>query len=52
MWGRGFPFARLAAIEPWDDECGTDWFDDREAGRLGRVARRLWTPVLAAEAHS
>ncbi len=39
----------LLAIAPTDAESGPGWADD-EATRLGRLARRLWDPILAQEA--
>lgn len=38
----------LAAIVPTGDECGDGWAED-ESSRLGRLARRLWDPLLARE---
>ena len=39
---------RLLEEVPRDDEAGEGWASD-EATRLGRCARRLWDPLLAAE---
>jgi len=41
------PFAQIAAIEPAPDEIGPGWADG-EATRFGRLARRLWDPLLEA----
>ncbi|MFP5320508.1 MAG: exodeoxyribonuclease V subunit gamma [Acidimicrobiia bacterium] len=38
----------LVAIAPTDHERGPGWADD-EPSRLGRLARRLWDPLLAHE---
>ncbi len=38
----------LLALEPTDDECGEGWAED-EPSRLGRLARRLWDPLLELE---
>ena len=38
----------LLAIAPTDRERGDGWAED-EASRLGRLARRLWDPLLALE---
>jgi exodeoxyribonuclease V gamma subunit len=45
VWGPQSPLARLLDQPPRDDE--RDWFDD--PSRFGVLARRLWTPLLAAE---
>ncbi|MTV27554.1 exodeoxyribonuclease V subunit gamma [Nitriliruptoraceae bacterium ZYF776] len=42
-------FAELAALPAREDEVGDGWFDRREPGRFGRLARRLWFPLLAEE---
>ena len=41
-------FDELLAIAPTDHERGDGWAED-EASRLGRLARRLWDPLLAVE---
>lgn len=38
----------ILALAPTDDECGDGWADDEDS-RLGRLARRLWDPLLALE---
>ncbi len=40
--------AELLEIEPRPDEAGQGWAPT-ESGRLGRLARRLWDPLLARE---
>ncbi|MGH2913877.1 MAG: exodeoxyribonuclease V subunit gamma [Solirubrobacteraceae bacterium] len=47
-FGRVLSFAQLAAIEPRPGEDGDGWEPD-EPTRLGRLARRLWDPLLARE---
>ena len=42
-------FAELLAIAPAAGEAGDGWDDDTESSRLGRLARRLWDPLLARE---
>jgi exodeoxyribonuclease V gamma subunit len=37
----------LLELPPEDDECGPGWDDD--PSRLGRLGRRVWWPLLAAE---
>jgi exodeoxyribonuclease V gamma subunit len=46
--GPDAPFAVLLAETPGDDEAGDGWAMDEE-DRFGRLARRLWTRLLAAE---
>ena len=41
---------QLLAIEPGALECGAGWAED-ETSRLGRLARRVWDPLLAREVH-
>jgi exodeoxyribonuclease V gamma subunit len=41
-------FAELHALLPRTDEQGDGW-DDGDPSRLGRLARRLWDPLLARE---
>jgi exodeoxyribonuclease V gamma subunit len=50
-FGGVVPLARLLEASPRADERGDGW-DEREASRLGRCARRLWDDLLAAEAVS
>ncbi len=38
----------ILAMEPTDHERGDGWADD-ESSRLGRLARRVWDPLLALE---
>jgi exodeoxyribonuclease V gamma subunit len=40
--------AELLAIVPRSDESGDGW-EPAETSRLGRLARRLWSPLLARE---
>jgi len=42
-------FAEALAARPTPDECGPGWATT-EATRFGRLARRLWEPVLDAAA--
>jgi exodeoxyribonuclease V gamma subunit len=42
------PFEDLLAFAPREDEAGEDWFPD-EPSRFGRLARRLWSGLLAWE---
>jgi exodeoxyribonuclease V gamma subunit len=46
--GPDAPFAVLLAETPGDDEAGDGWAMDEDE-RFGRLARRLWTRLLAAE---
>jgi exodeoxyribonuclease V gamma subunit len=46
--GRDLDFAELVAKSPEADEAGDGWADD-ETTRFGRLARRLWDPVLDHE---
>jgi exodeoxyribonuclease V gamma subunit len=41
----------LVETVPEPDECGPGWADG-ERSRFGRLARRLWDPVLAHERSS
>ncbi|MDX6254100.1 MAG: exodeoxyribonuclease gamma subunit [Frankiales bacterium] len=45
--GAGAPLSALTALDPWPDEVG-GWPTD-EQHRFGRLARRLWQPLLDAE---
>jgi exodeoxyribonuclease V gamma subunit len=42
-------FAELFALPPTEHEEGDGWFADRETGRFGRLARRVWWPLRSAE---
>jgi exodeoxyribonuclease V gamma subunit len=42
-------FAELLELPATDDEDGDGWFVDREVGRFGRLARRVWEPLLRSE---
>jgi exodeoxyribonuclease V gamma subunit len=42
------PLTVLTAQRPWPQESGPGWADD-EDDRFGRLARRLWSRLLAAE---
>ena len=46
--GAVVPFDQLLAVPPAADESGPGWAGS-ETARLGRLARRLWDPVLAHE---
>jgi exodeoxyribonuclease V gamma subunit len=46
--GPAFPFEELAAAPPAADEAGRGWLMS-ETHRLGRLATRLWTPLLDHE---
>jgi exodeoxyribonuclease V gamma subunit len=46
--GRVLSFDDLLGPEPREDECGPGW-DDAETSRFGRLARRLWSGLLAVE---
>jgi len=48
VWGERAPITALLAEPPWSDEQGPDW-PSEEPTRFGAIARRLWTPLLAAE---
>ncbi|HEY2769633.1 MAG TPA: exodeoxyribonuclease V subunit gamma [Solirubrobacteraceae bacterium] len=47
-FGRQLPFDELVADVPRADERGPGW-NESEASRFGRYARRLWDDLLAAE---
>jgi exodeoxyribonuclease V gamma subunit len=47
-FGGRLSFGNLIAIPPRDDEGGRGW-DDAEPSRFGRLAMRLWAPLLAVE---
>lgn len=46
--GGAVPFNSLLDEAPAADECGDDW-DERETSRFGRLAVRLWNPLLDQE---
>ncbi|HZT64691.1 MAG TPA: exodeoxyribonuclease V subunit gamma [Acidimicrobiales bacterium] len=46
--GRGFDFDVVLAERPGADECGPGWAE-AEKTRFGRLARRLWDPLLARQ---
>jgi exodeoxyribonuclease V gamma subunit len=46
--GTAVPFDRLLGPQPEEDEAGPGW-DGSERSRFGRLARRLWGPVLRHE---
>jgi exodeoxyribonuclease V gamma subunit len=46
--GRDHPFEFVVCCPPAPDECGEGWFDG-EPHRFGRLARRLWEPLLLLE---
>ena len=48
VFGRVAPFATLLDERPLEDESGSGW-DDGAPHRFGRLARRLWDPVLEYE---
>ncbi len=48
-FGAGLTLAELMEIPPGPDEQGPGW-PAEETSRFGRCARRLWDPLLAAEA--
>jgi len=48
VFGGVAPFDRLLVDPPADDESGAGWATD-EATRFGRLARRLWDPLLDQE---
>ncbi len=47
MFGPDRPFESLLVAAPRADETGEGWAT-AETSRFGRLARRLWDPVLAA----
>ena len=47
-FGGAPPLAELIAAGPAADESGDGWAQD-ETSRLGRLARRLWDPLLSRE---
>jgi exodeoxyribonuclease V gamma subunit len=49
VFGSELRLDQLLAISPTEHEAGDGWAVD-EASRLGRLARRLWDPLLAREA--
>ena len=49
LHGEDAPLTVLTAQVPLADETGPGWAGD-EPDRFGRLARRLWQPLLAAEA--
>ena len=48
VFGGVLRFDELVRIRPTAAESGAGWADDEDS-RLGRLARRLWDPVLAQE---
>ncbi len=48
VYGGIAAFDDLAALPPDSDEQGPDWFD-HQPGRAGRLALRLWQPLLERE---
>ncbi|HEX2174445.1 MAG TPA: exodeoxyribonuclease V subunit gamma, partial [Nocardioidaceae bacterium] len=48
VWGRAAPVGVLLEEPPRADEQGPTWPGD-ESTRFGALARRLWSPLLAAE---
>jgi exodeoxyribonuclease V gamma subunit len=42
-------FEDLRRLPPTEHEAGDGWFSDREAGRFGRLARRVWWPLRSSE---
>jgi exodeoxyribonuclease V gamma subunit len=47
-FGRELALSELLAIPPSADEAGADWAID-EPSRFGRLAWRLWAPLLRRE---
>jgi exodeoxyribonuclease V gamma subunit len=50
-FGRELPLDDLLSIPPREAEAGEGWATE-ESSRFGRLARRLWAPLLAREAVS
>lgn len=50
-YGRFSDVRTLMEERPWPDETGPGWADD-EPTRFGRLARRLWEPLLMHESAS
>jgi exodeoxyribonuclease V gamma subunit len=50
VFGGRLAFDELLALPPRPGEDGPGWAADTETTRFGRCARRLWDPLLAAEA--
>jgi len=48
VWGGARSFAELVAIAPAPDETGAGWAE-LDPSRLGRLAHRMWSGLLAAE---
>jgi exodeoxyribonuclease V gamma subunit len=48
VFGGEISLAALMAFAPGGDEQGVGW-ESSERSRFGRLARRLWTPLLASE---
>lgn len=48
VWGGTLRLDEVLAFEPRPTETGDGW-DDAESTRLGRLARRLWDPILEHE---
>lgn len=46
--GPGLPFEELWSAAPAEDECGRGW-PMTETSRAGRLASRLWAPLLSHE---
>jgi exodeoxyribonuclease V gamma subunit len=42
-------FDELFRLPAGDGEAGDGWFADRESGRFGRLARRVWWPLRSSE---
>jgi exodeoxyribonuclease V gamma subunit len=42
-------FDELFQLPPTPHEAGDGWFEGREAGRFGRLARRVWWPLRSSE---
>jgi exodeoxyribonuclease V gamma subunit len=42
-------FDDLFQLPPTEHEDGEGWFADREQGRFGRLARRVWWPLRSSE---